>query len=127
MVDRGAVSHGAVDLEVTLALGDDALNGGETEAGTASDFLGGEERLEDPAQVLGSDAFARIGNSQLGIGPRFNQGARPIHHLLGTHLQGIGPHQELSAARHRVAGIDHQVQQHLGKLGSIRPHPLGPG
>src|SRR6185437_12047309 len=56
--ERGALLGLAVDEDESAGLLDDAIDGGEAEAGAGADFLGREERLEDARQILARDADA---------------------------------------------------------------------
>ena len=46
-LERGAAAHFAVDVDVAAGLLDDAVDGGQAQAGALARPLGGEERLED--------------------------------------------------------------------------------
>ena len=43
---------------------DNAIDGGQTQAGAFADFLGGEKRLEHVAQRVGIHAAAGVGHGQ---------------------------------------------------------------
>src|SRR5260221_522831 len=56
--EGGALAGLAVDEDEAAGLLDDAVDGGEAEAGAGADFLGREERLEDAREILARDADA---------------------------------------------------------------------
>jgi hypothetical protein len=91
-----------------MCLDDVAADGqtqsGPTQARGVRPGLGGEEGLEDPSQVLGSDANAVINNAQL-----------------GQSTCGIGcqPKPDHASARHRLAGIDQKIDEDLLYLGGV--------
>ena len=49
---NSAVSERGLTLDAALALGDNAVNGGESEAGGEGGVLGGEKRFEDTSAGL---------------------------------------------------------------------------
>src|SRR3546814_8235367 len=53
-VDReaSALAGLALDEDVAVGLPDDAINGREPQSRAGADFLGREERLEDPVEIL---------------------------------------------------------------------------
>src|SRR6185312_15826414 len=50
----------ALDLDPAAVLGNDAVGEAQTEAGSAADRLGGEERVEDLREDIGGDAAAVV-------------------------------------------------------------------
>ncbi len=57
-----AEAESAIDPDVAAALLDDSVDGGEAEASSLSDFLGGEEWLEDVRESLLGHAGAGVGH-----------------------------------------------------------------
>ena len=82
-------------------LADDPIDDGEPEAGAGALGLGGEEGLENPRQVGGGDAAAVV---------RHRQHDR---RLLGTSRLEPRHHRQPSAVRHRLAGVENQVHEHV--------------
>ena len=98
-------------VDPALVLLDDAIDGGQAQAGAAVQFLGGEERLENPAQVLRRDAAAGVAEGQADVAARGRLGVL----MRGGGIQGDGGgfDAEPAAAGHGVAGIDGQIEQDL--------------
>ncbi len=71
--------------------------------------LGGEERLEQGAQVRAVDARAAVGNAD---GHFAGRAGLRLHHQL----------PRVGLPRHGLAGVDQQVHQHLLKLHRITVH-----
>ncbi len=86
---------------------DDAIDRRQPKAGALADFLGGEERLEYPLQILRRYARARVAHRQTHKlpGPRFVIGLRVS---LG-HARPFSGNEQLTAIRHGVPPVDHQV------------------
>ena len=102
----------------TAGLLDDAVHGGQAQAGALAHLLGGEERLEHLVQVLRRDADAGVGHLDQHIVAR-------RHHRVGLHHRIVRPHlagadgQHAAVARRRVHGIarvDRHVDDHLLQL-----------
>src|SRR5439155_23260751 len=89
--------RGAVDGDVALALLDDAVHGGEAQAGALARSLGGEERLEEPLHGHLVHAHPGVDNAQ--------------HHELAGPRAGVAAHEG-------VAQVD------VGRLDGD-PAPLG--
>ena len=115
----------ALGKDEAARLFDDAIDGRETEARALPLLLGGEERLEDLGEVLGRDAAARVLDHQAGIFAHRQHVA-----ALGAHVGGgdaLGGERQPAAAvdrfrLHRVARVDHQVDDHLLELRRVRAH-----
>ena len=58
-VEGAALADFAADFDPALVLLDNAIDGGQAQAGAFADFLGGEERLEDAGHGGGVHAAAR--------------------------------------------------------------------
>ena len=64
-LERRPLPDPALDRDLAAVIADDAVADAEAEAGAFADFAGGEERIEDPAQVLVGDAVAGVGDEEL--------------------------------------------------------------
>ena len=64
ILNVGALAEPAGDLDPALVLLDDAIDRRQPEAGALADFLGGEERLEDPRQMFRRNARAGVAHRQ---------------------------------------------------------------
>ena len=105
-------------MPVTLA--DDAIDGGESQAGPFADLLGGEKRLKN----AGARGFVHSAAGVLDRQERIIHGARLKIDATRIHIQqGIaGSDGQLPPLRHGVARIDGQVQEHLLDLAGIGLH-----
>lgn len=113
--ERRALVLGALHGDRTAVLLGDPVGGREAETAALSDLLGGEERLEDTVLRLLVHAGSGIRDRQdrVGSGP-FD--AKPLGSG-GIEMDRIrGDRQLTPRPRHRVAGIDDQVHQHLLEL-----------
>ena len=100
----------AVDRDVAVGLLDGAVDGGKAEAAALARRLGGEERLEEPRARLVVHADAGVADRQHHVGPGLHA------HVLAGRLVQIdigGLDHQLAAARHGVARIGRQVDDHL--------------
>jgi hypothetical protein len=119
-VERGAAAGVAFHLDPAVVLFDDAVHGGEPQAGSLAGLLGGEERLENVRQNLGGDPAPGILHTQAdltpgpGFGPRSGRFGRHVHH---PDLEA-----QATALRHGVPGVDGQVHQHLLQHAHVRPY-----
>ena len=59
-VESRARSRGGVHQDQAAQAGDDAVDHGKAHTGAFSFGFGGKERVEDPGQVFGTDAFTGI-------------------------------------------------------------------
>ena len=90
-------------------LSDKAVDLAEPKSAALADLLGREERLEDPAHHLRRHAFAGIGDPNRDVIT-----GREFRHRLcfrRSQLLAAGRDAHAAALRHRVAGIDDQVQE----------------
>jgi len=90
---------------------DDAVDGGEAEAGAFAYFLGGEEGLEEFVEFIGLDAGAIIANRQADKGA-FAGFRVALDVGAGDHDRD-GADGKGAAAGHGVAGIDREVHDDL--------------
>ena len=113
---RGRLSRGPTSHQWTFdpaQLIDDAVNGGEPEAGAFADLLGGEERFKNAAKRFGIDPAAAISDGEADeiFGARFGL-------VLAIIRIGLGGGDLLIANTgrlfgHGVAGVDDEVQLDL--------------
>ena len=101
--DAGADSFAAFDFDFAAVLADDAADDEEAEAGAA--FLGGEERLEDVAHVLGGDSGSCVADGD----GRF------------VFIE-IAAKSDRSAGRGGLGGVADEVVDRLFDLPAINPH-----
>ena len=98
----------------------------EAQAGALAGRLGGEERLEHPGQDLRRHAAAGVFDLHLqvaaGTEPERAGGAGP-----GVQVDGGQAERQGAAPGHGVAGVDAQVHEQVGQLGTVATDPGGPG
>ncbi len=101
----------AGDFDPAAVLGDDAVDGGEAEAGAFALFLGGEEGVEDFGDDFGWDTGAGIGDGEAdeGAGAAVGVGFE----FVGGELGVGGGERDGTAVGHGVAGIDGEVDDDL--------------
>ena len=115
---RRALAGLAVDLHVAAGLLDEAVDLREAEAGALADILGGEERLEGAGRII-----ARLMPTPVSvidtthILPGRDLGLRSGIGLVEIGIGGLD--RELAAVRHRVAGVDREVQDRALELVGI--------
>ncbi len=103
---------------------DEAIDHAEAEAGPAAKFLGGEERLEHPAEGIGGHARARVAHAESDILARPNLGVLGRVALVQVGVLGVDG--ELAAFGHGVAGVHSQVENRALQLVLVhldRPQP----
>src|SRR5213079_1097004 len=91
---RRAATDFGVDIDTAAVLFDDAVYRREAQAGAAR--LGREERLEDAWQDLARNPAAGIADLEADVG-----------------LEARRRDRQRAAARHRVAAVDCEVDEHL--------------
>ena len=116
--ERRALARLALGPDVTRALPDDAVDGGEAEAGALADLLRREERLEEVRPHVRRHAVAGIADAQQHVRSRRAGDVRREVVALGGDVRGLD--DEPAAVRHRVAGVHGEVQQDLFDLRAIR-------
>ena len=110
-LEDGSVPGLAVDRDVSAALLGDAVHRGQPEPGALAHLLGGEEGLEDVRLDLGGHAVAGIADREHDVGARLDLGMGPGVGLVQGHV--AGRERQPAPVRHRVAGVDGQVEQDL--------------
>src|SRR3954453_23434730 len=93
------LSNCAVAADHPVVLVDDPVGNRQAEPGPAADRLRREERIVDAGQLLGRDPGPGIGD----LGERLA-------------VDDARRHREPAAARHRIAGVQEQVEEHLLQL-----------
>ena len=102
---------GIGDLQAAAEFVDDPIGYRQAEAESLSHRLGGEERIEDAAQVLGGNPAAVVGDAQHPVAAKPLQGqADPWPLLAGNGIQGVAQ----------------QVDQHLFQADRVTHHPGRP-
>jgi len=102
---------------VAAELGDDAVHGGQAQAGAFALGLGGEERLERPVDDVLGHPGAGVADFQADVPPRRQPDAAGSMVRVDT-LAGGGDDQ-LPACGHGVAGVDGQVDEDLLDLARV--------
>ncbi len=140
-VSRGSpgLDHRQVDLEdralaglavrphVTAVLLHRAVHRREPQAGAFAGRLGGVERLEDPLQRLAVHPVSGIGHRQHHVPARDHRHVRMSLQTVRPQLGVPALDQQVPSLRHRVAGVEDQVHQHLLQLALIGFDEAGVG
>src|ERR1035441_9837959 len=93
---------------MSTALLDDAVNGGESEAGAVADFLGGEEGLEDVALSFLVHALTVVAEGEADV-----LSVRQAHGEPRAAFDVGGFDGQDTARRHGIAGIDGAIYEDL--------------
>jgi hypothetical protein len=118
--ERRALSFRAFQVDVALALGDDAVHGRQTETGSLADLLGREEGLEDAGPHLGGHAMARVRHRQHHVAACLHGWQAPAGLVVERHVGRLD--RQPPASRHRVTGIDGEVHEDLVDLPGVALH-----
>src|ERR1035441_7103952 len=108
---------------MSTALLDDALNGGESEAGAVADLLGGEEGLEDVALSFLVHALTVVAEGEADV-----LSVRQVHGEPRAAFDVGGFDGQPTARRHGIAGIDGEIDEnlvHLPGIGENVPQAVG--
>ena len=101
----------AVDVDPAVMLLDDAEDGGQSQAGAFADAFGAEERLENVREDFRRDAAAGVAHAQA------DERTWPCLRRLRTgefvEINDGSFNDQAAAFGHGVAGIHHQIHQHL--------------
>ena len=119
---RKVVPSPILEIGENIAAGllDDAIDGGKPEARALADFLGGEERLENPVDDAGRDALAIVAHLDQHVLGGCQQLLAEGRALLARDVARAD--DELSALRHRIAGVDRQIDDRLFELVEVGLH-----
>ena len=115
--ERRAFPRLADHVDVPLVLLDDAVDDGQAQAGALAEFLGGEERLEDARLHFAAHAAASVGHGQQHVAAGLDVGRQVVGVRVQDDVAGLDG--ELAAARHGVAGVDRQIDEHLVDLAGV--------
>ena len=119
-LESGAEVRLARHVHEPTVLPDDAEHRRQAEPGAAARFLGREERLEDAGQDIGRNTAAGVDHPQ----PRVASGADVrIRAFVGAAQRAFqGLDAQTAAARHGVAGVHGEVEQHLVQHAAVGAH-----
>ena len=96
---------------------DDPVHRGEPQSRSLARLLRGEERVEDAVADLRRDAVPGVGHAQE------KEGFRLSGLAIGSwraERAGLHPEGERAALRHRIPGIEREVDEHLVQLRRVR-------
>ena len=110
-MESGAGADGALDMNLAGMLLDDAVGDGKTQAGAAAvagfgHGLGGEKRIVDALEVLGSDAGAGVGDQGRDVAEC------PFELRFGGYPQP-------AAVGHGFFGVEQQIEKDLLQLAGV--------
>src|SRR5579885_884681 len=108
-----------IDLNVAAGLLHKPVDHGQAEPGALAGRLGGEERLEDPPLDLLTHAHAGVAHRELDIFPGRRVGM--ILDIVLAQDNVVRFDGQRAAARHGVARVDGQIQQHVLQQVAIGP------
>ena len=114
---RRAVTFLAVDLDVSMRLFDKSVDHAEAEARPLIDVLGGEKGFEHIVQDRGGNAVPGIGHRDQHVIPGSDIAVRAGVFLVEDDVAGLDG--ELAAVRHRVAGVERQIENRIGELAGV--------
>jgi hypothetical protein len=103
--------------DVASALLDDAVDGGESEAGAFAFFFGGEERFEDAGLGFAVHALAVVADGNHYVGAVFDESVFGAVGIVEDDAGGANG--DFAAAGHGVFGVDHQIHDDLLELAGI--------
>ena len=107
----------AIDVQEATMLANDAVDGGEAQAGAFADILGGEEGLEDAIEGGRVHSGSGVGDGEHGVAAGLGMLVSRKVDLIERNFSGFD--DEAAAFGHGVAGIDAQVHDDLFDLGGI--------
>jgi hypothetical protein len=106
--------HPAENRDAAAALPDDAVHNGEAQAGTLPLLFGGEKRFEYAALLRLVHPTAVVGYAQKHVRPG-KIVFLPLS-AAGIKFDGRDLNDEFAALRHRIAGVDGQIDEDLLQL-----------
>ena len=116
-LELGSSPHLAVHIHKPAMAFHEPHRGRETQPGSLPHPFSGEEGVKNPVDHVGGNPGAGIQDGQHHIGAGF--GVRLPPQVMFVKEQIARLNLEPPAIRHRIAGVDAQVQQHLIELGRI--------
>ena len=117
--EGSALTWGGLTFHPSAVLLDDAVGGGEAEAGAFALFFGGEERLEDFIDNFRRHTAAGIGDGQADVFPGHGLEAAGVLSGDDFVVSADGDGSFAGAGLHGVAGIDAQVHDNLFEFADI--------
>ena len=118
--EGGAPARLALDADMTAALFDDAVTGGQPQTCPLPHAPGRKKRLEEARFYIRAHAGAGVRDGQRHVVARF-QFRITAHSLLMQRDVG-GFQREFAAFGHGIAGVDGQVHDDLFDLSGVRLH-----
>ena len=107
----------AVNPDVSSALLHDPVNGRQAKAGSFAFLFGRKERFEDLLPHVFVHAGAGVADRQHNVGAGKNTDMRA--RIFPVQLSVRSFDRQFAALRHRISGVDDQVNQHLLNLAGI--------
>ena len=117
--ETGAIARHAVNEDESPRLLDDAVSCRKPEPGALAGALGGVKRFENLVDLVGRDTHALIGNLHDDIIPRRHRGTIALQRLAQGGIEGFDA--DFPALGHGIAGIYHEIHQHLLELALVGP------
>jgi hypothetical protein len=109
----------AEDADGAAMLFDDAVDGGEAEAGAFAGNFGGEERFEDVRFGFGTHAGAGVFDGEDAVAAG-SDGDAALEAIVDADVEAIECDGERAAfGKHGVAGVDDEIHEHLFELAGI--------
>ena len=109
--ERRSLAHRGLIAEVAASRGHDPIDGGKSETGPLTEFLGREEWLEQVRLNVFADAGSGVGHRDHDPTAHWE-----IAGIVMTNIDDLGGKSQHAAGRHRIASIDHEVHDHLLEL-----------
>ncbi len=114
--EGGSQPAGAFHLNVSVVLFDNPVHLGQPQPGPFAHLLGGKKGLKQALPGLGRDAGPAVGH--LRADPAGRVRLRDV--LGGRQRNRVGEGKaQVAPGRHRVAGVQRQVQHHLLQAGRV--------
>src|SRR5712671_6784740 len=115
--EGAAVAGFALNKDIASALLDDAVDGGQAEAGSFAFFFGSKEGLEDAGLGVAVHAFAGVADGNHDVGAVFDESIFRAVGLVEGHAGSANA--DFAAVGHGVFGIDHKIHDDLLDLTGI--------
>ena len=114
---RRAMPLLAVDVDVAVRLFDEAVDHAETEPRPLSNVLGGEERLEHLVEQAAGDSLAGVAHRDHDVVAGLDLAAHARVVLVEYDVPGF--ERQLAAIRHRVTGVESQIENRGRELAGV--------